>query len=80
MEAFATDIDLKERSVTCFPVTCDNEDEECDPVDEVIVNYDRLVFTIGAITNTYGIPGVKEHCSFLKEIQDARAIHAKLVN
>lgn len=44
------------------------------------MNYDRLVFAVGAKTNTFGIPGVEEHCSFLKEISDARAIRAKLIN
>lgn len=36
--------------------------------------------TIGAKTNTYGIPGVEEHCFFLKQVEDARRIRTTLVN
>jgi NADH dehydrogenase FAD-containing subunit len=44
------------------------------------VEYDRLVVTVGAQTNTFGIPGVREHCNFLKEIEDARRIRTAIVN
>lgn len=59
---------------------CDNDEDDCDIVKEFDVSYDYLVVTIGAKTNTFGIPGVEEHCSFLKEIQDAKAIRTKIVN
>lgn len=32
------------------------------------------------MTNTFGIPGVEEHCHFLKEISDAKHIRTRLVN
>ena len=44
------------------------------------MEYDRLVVTIGAQTNTFGIPGVREHCNFLKEVEDARRIRTAIVN
>ena len=31
-------------------------------------------------TNTYGIPGVREYCNFLKQIEDARRIRTAIVN
>jgi NADH:ubiquinone reductase (non-electrogenic) len=44
------------------------------------VPYDRLVVAVGANVNTFGIPGVKEHCFFLKQISDARAIRRRVVD
>lgn len=38
------------------------------------VDYDYLVIAVGAVTNTYGVPGVLEHALFLKELSDAREI------
>lgn len=36
--------------------------------------------TIGAQTNTFGIPGVREYCNFLKQVEDARRIRTAIVN
>src|SRR5512140_564180 len=41
--------------------------------------WDRLVLAPGTVNNTFGIPGVKEHALFLKEVQDARAIRDGVV-
>ncbi|PFH31846.1 non-proton pumping type-II NADH dehydrogenase I [Besnoitia besnoiti] len=40
--------------------------------------YDYLVVTAGAEVNTFNVPGVKEHALFLKELEDARRIKARL--
>jgi NADH dehydrogenase FAD-containing subunit len=39
-----------------------------------------LVIAVGAYSNTFGIPGVKEHAFFLKEVNDARKIRQRLVD
>jgi NADH dehydrogenase FAD-containing subunit len=75
-EATATEIDTSKRTVKCLPVSC----ESCNLVAEFTINYDYLLVTIGAKTNTFGIPGVQENCSFLKEIQDAKTIRTKIVS
>lgn len=62
--------------VTCNGIQCN---EFCEQR-EFTVAYDRLVVAVGARTNTFGIPGVEEFCSFLKQIDDARTIRKKLVN
>lgn len=36
--------------------------------------YDYLVVSVGATSNTFGTPGVKEHCIFLKQVQDAQKL------
>ena len=41
--------------------------------------YDVLVIGIGAVSNTYGISGVKEHALFLKDLADARAIRQRII-
>jgi NADH dehydrogenase FAD-containing subunit len=76
-EATATTVNSKERSVTCESVIC--EGNSC-TIESFDVPYDRLLITVGAQTNTYGIPGVKEHCNFLKSIPDARRIKSAMVN
>ena len=30
------------------------------------ISYDKLVIGVGAISNTFGVPGVEEHAFFLK--------------
>ena len=77
MEATATSIDPKACTVTCESVVCDGNSCE---IEDFTINYDRLVVTIGAQTNTFGIPGVREHCCFLKQVEDARRIRSAIVN
>jgi len=38
---------------------------------EFEVPYDQLIVSVGASTNTFGVKGVKEHCLFLKQLNDA---------
>ncbi|KAI3003074.1 hypothetical protein CBS147346_5539 [Aspergillus niger] len=44
------------------------------------VSFDLLVVGIGAENATFGIPGVKEHACFLKELEDAREIRQRVIN
>lgn len=44
------------------------------------MDYDKLIMTVGAQTNTYGIKGVREHCCYLKQVEDARRIRTAIVN
>lgn len=77
MEGTATAIDQVTKTVTCESVVCDGNSCE---IEEFSVEYDRLVCTIGAQTNTFGIPGVREYCCFLKQVEDARRIRTAIVN
>ena len=58
-------------------MVCDGN--SCD-IEDFTVEYDRLVVTVGAQTNTFGIPGVREHCCFLKQVEDARRIRTAIIN
>lgn len=44
------------------------------------VDYDYLVVGVGAEIATFGIPGVKEHACFLKEIHDAKKIRERIID
>ena len=41
--------------------------------------YDYLVVAVGAVPNTFGIPGVREHARFLKEVDDGIAIQRTML-
>ena len=43
------------------------------------LDYDKLVIAVGAYSNTFNTPGVKEHAIFLKQIDDARKIRSRIL-
>lgn len=43
------------------------------------LDYDRLVLAAGAVTATYGIPGVAEHAFGLKSLNDSTALRAHVL-
>lgn len=42
--------------------------------------YDDLVIAVGAVPGTFGIPGVADHATFLKEMRDARVIRRRVLD
>lgn len=44
------------------------------------LNYDYLVVGVGAQPSTFGIPGVAEHSTFLKEVSDSIKIRKRLMD
>ena len=49
-------------------------------ITETEVPFDMLVVGVGAENATFGIPGVKEHSLFLKEVGDAQAIRKRIMD
>ncbi|KAL3955961.1 hypothetical protein ACCO45_008807 [Purpureocillium lilacinum] len=49
-------------------------------ISETEIPYDMLVIGVGAENATFGIPGVREHSCFLKEIGDAQRIRKKIMD
>lgn len=43
------------------------------------LRYDKLFIAVGAVSNTYDIPGVREHTLFLKDLADARMIRQRII-
>lgn len=56
--ARATRLDLEDGAVQCV--------SELDPSREYSVSYDALVIGVGAVSNDFNVPGVKQHAFFLK--------------
>ncbi|GAB5034123.1 nadh dehydrogenase [Nannochloropsis oceanica] len=77
LEATCTGVNAAKKSITCQSVIC--EGNSCD-IEEFELSYDMLLVAVGATTNTYGIPGVKEHCHFLKQINDAVKLRTSIGN
>jgi NADH dehydrogenase len=44
------------------------------------VPYDKLVIAVGAYSQTFGIPGVREHAHFLRDVGDARRIRLRVLS
>ena len=51
-----------------------DETEVQGEVSSTTIPFDYLVYAVGAETQTFGIPGVKENACFMKEIQDAEKV------
>ncbi len=71
LQANCIAIDPKARTVTCRATGSRAEFD---------LPYDILVIGVGAWNNTFGIPGVREHAFFLKELSDARAIRERVIS
>ncbi|KAI0127449.1 hypothetical protein BJ170DRAFT_581350 [Xylariales sp. AK1849] len=74
-EAEATHIDYERKVIKIS----DSSDVK-GTINETEVPYDMLVIGVGAENATFGIPGVREHSCFLKEIRDAQAIRTKIMD
>lgn len=68
--AEARNVDTAARKVHCVGVG---------DSDEFDVGYDILVIAVGAVSNTFGVPGVAEHAMFLKELHDAREVRQRII-
>ncbi|TFA98239.1 putative NADH dehydrogenase [Trichoderma ghanense] len=44
------------------------------------VGYDKLVIAVGAYSQTFGIPGVRDHAHFLRDVGDARRIRLRVLS
>jgi len=77
LEAAATDIDPTTNTISCIAIVCEGNSCETKEFD---VNYDRLLFSVGAQTTTFGTPGVEEYCNYLKQVGDAQQIKNAIVN
>ncbi|SCU78566.1 LAFA_0A07228g1_1 [Lachancea sp. 'fantastica'] len=73
-EAEALDVDPTKKTVRIKSLSSAEERAELN------LNYDYLVVGVGAQPTTFGIPGVFENASFLKEIPDAQEIRVKVMN
>lgn len=75
-EAECTKIDAANKKVICTDVS----DVKCRGKEEFELEYDCLVISVGAISNTFNTKGVEQYCHFLKEIEDAERIRETIVD
>ncbi|KAK7830413.1 internal alternative NAD(P)H-ubiquinone oxidoreductase A1, mitochondrial [Quercus suber] len=71
-----TAIDVDNHMVHCQTVT-----DGVDTLDQwkFKISYDKLVIALGAQPSTFGIHGVEEHATFLREVYHAQEIRRKLL-
>ena len=73
-EAACIDVDPTSKKITCRAADpsfeCSDDADEC-PWHTFDVEYDYLVTSVGAVPNTFGVPGVEENAMFFKEIVHA---------
>ncbi|EED14869.1 alternative NADH-dehydrogenase [Talaromyces stipitatus ATCC 10500] len=74
-EAEATKIDYENRLVYIS-----DDSEIKGDVSHTVVPFDMLVVGVGAENATFGIPGVREHSCFLKEVGDAQKIRKRIMD
>ncbi|XP_076472969.1 putative NADH dehydrogenase [Babylonia areolata] len=70
--SYATDLDLARKTLEVTSVLR--------PSLSYSLSYDKLVIGVGALSSTFGVPGVQEHAFFLKEINDARKIRNRILS
>ena len=68
--AIATALDTRTNTVHC---------EGSTDAHTFAVGYDVLIIAVGAVSNTFNVPGVAEHALFLKELNDARLLRQRIV-
>jgi NADH:ubiquinone reductase (non-electrogenic) len=68
--AEALELETSNKKLKCRGVTDQHEFE---------IGCDVLVIAVGAVSNTFGVPGVAEHAMFLKELHDARELRQRII-
>ncbi|KAK0484604.1 FAD/NAD-P-binding domain-containing protein [Armillaria novae-zelandiae] len=80
-QAWCDNIDFKHKTLTCVAATPPVSFGSAPPASPqpFSIKYDKLVIAVGAYRQTFGIPGVKEHAHFLKDVKDARRIRTRIL-
>ncbi|KAF9045570.1 NDE1, mitochondrial external NADH dehydrogenase [Panaeolus papilionaceus] len=85
-QAWCDEIDFTKKTLTCMPATRSASAEATEPMDTVrepnvpfTMSYDKLIIAVGAYSQTFNVPGVKQHAHFLKDIKDARKIRLRIL-
>ncbi|WP_448586282.1 NAD(P)/FAD-dependent oxidoreductase [Thermaurantiacus sp.] len=70
-------IDRAAREVILAPL---RDEDGRELVAEHRIRYDWLLLAVGSVTNDFGIPGVREHCLFLDDREQADRFRNRLLN
>jgi NADH:ubiquinone reductase (non-electrogenic) len=83
IQASVESVDLKSKTISCRATIKNfNNFSQPDHSDqsEFNVSYDKLILAPGCVPNTFGTPGVEQHALFLKNVQDAQALRARILD
>jgi NADH:ubiquinone reductase (H+-translocating) len=72
-----TGLDREKREVVLAPMA---DEDGVEFLPSTRISYDYLVISLGSISNDFNTPGVKEHCIFLDNPNQAKRFHTKLLN
>ncbi|KAJ7757103.1 NDE1, mitochondrial external NADH dehydrogenase [Mycena metata] len=83
-QAWVDKIDFKQKTVECMPATpapfaMDSGDGSTASGTPFNLRWDKIILAAGAYSQTFGVPGVKEHAHFLKDVKDARMIRMRIL-
>jgi NADH:ubiquinone reductase (non-electrogenic) len=73
-EAKCTSVDLQAKVAKCTSVIADGSGKKR----EFEVPYSKLVVAVGEQPASFGVPGVKENCFFMKEVTDAVRLRKRI--
>ena len=73
-EARCTAVDLQKKVASCVAAIADGSGR----VRQFDVPYDTMVVAVGERPASFGVPGVKEHCFFMKEVSDAVSLRKRI--
>ncbi|KAF5325211.1 hypothetical protein D9619_009736 [Psilocybe cf. subviscida] len=84
-QAWCDEIDFMTKQLKCTPASRPSESEPTGDSDTLVkvaepftIPFDKLIIAVGAYSQTFNIPGVKEHAHFLKDVKDARKIRSRI--
>lgn len=73
-EATCDSLDLQTKVASCTSTVADGNGQKR----QFDVHYDILVVSVGEQPASFGVPGVTEHCFFMKEIRDAVSLRLRI--
>lgn len=71
------DIDRERREILTAPM---HGDDGSELLARQRIPYDYLVIAVGSVSNDFGTPGVRSHCVFLDQREDAERFRQRLLN
>ncbi|KAK2460757.1 hypothetical protein APHAL10511_007227 [Amanita phalloides] len=90
-QAWCDEIDFDNKILKCMPATKPIVSQTTSAVEAkgvplaisgvvpFTLRYDKLVIAVGAYSQTFDVPGVKEHANFLKDVRDAQMIRSRVL-
>lgn len=85
VEAAVLDVDPEKKELLCEKTFCSvcaakkkNGEKTGEHDHTFVLKYDVLVMAVGSVTADFGVPGVREHCWFLKSVEDAHSLRVHL--